>query len=333
MSFALAITGPTASGKTALSLALAERLGCEIISLDSMQIYERMDIGTAKATADERARVPHHMIDFLSPLENYSAEDYRADAMRAVRDIESRGKLPLFVGGTGLYMDTVIRGAELESPPSSDELKERLLASAVTDEEREALWQRLYEIDPESALKTHRNNVRRVVRALEIYELTGKTKTYFDELSKAVTPDVKIGMITLDFHDRDNLYKRVDLRVDQMMREGLLEEVSALYSEGLLDKGSTAAQAIGYKEIISYLDGESTLDEAVEKLKLSTRRYAKRQLTWFRHNADAKRLYIDREDGSMKERDELLAELFTLADEHIMAQKMTRIRGNIIESL
>ena len=127
MSFALAITGPTASGKTALSLALAERLGCEIISLDSMQIYERMDIGTAKATADERARVPHHMIDFLSPLENYSAEDYRADAMRAVRDIESRGKLPLFVGGTGLYMDTVIRGAELESPPSSDELKERLL--------------------------------------------------------------------------------------------------------------------------------------------------------------------------------------------------------------
>lgn len=315
MSFALAITGPTASGKTALSLALAERLNCEIISIDSMQIYKRMDIGTAKATAEERARVPHHMIDFLSPTENYSAEDYRADAMRVLSDIESRGRLPLFIGGTGLYMDTVIRGAVLLSPPSSEELKEKLLKSATTDEEREVLWQRLREVDPESAEKTHKNNVRRVIRALEIYELTGKTKTYFDNLSKMNKPDVNVGMITLDFHNRDNLYSRVDLRVDAMISEGLLDEVSSLYSEGLLEKGTTAAQAIGYKEFISYLDGECTLDEAVEQLKLSTRRYAKRQLTWFRHNTDAKRLYIDREDGSMKSTDELLAELFALADE------------------
>ena len=315
MSFALAITGPTASGKTALSLALAERLGCEIISIDSMQIYKRMDIGTAKATAEERARVPHHMIDVLSPTEKYSAEDYRADAMRVLSDIESRGRLPLFVGGTGLYMDTVIRGAVLLSPPSSEELKEKLLKSATTDEEREALWQRLREVDPESAEKTHKNNVRRVIRALEIYELTGKTKTYFDNLSKMNKPDVNVGMITLDFHNRDNLYSRVDLRVDAMISEGLIDEVSSLYSEGFLEKGTTAAQAIGYKEFISYLDGECTLDEAVEQLKLSTRRYAKRQLTWFRHNTDAKRLYIDREDGSMKNTDELLAELFALADE------------------
>lgn len=314
MSFALAITGPTASGKTALSLALAEKLGCEIISLDSMQIYKRMDIGTAKATEEERARVPHHMIDFLEPDVSYSAEDYRADAMRVLRDIESRGKLPLFVGGTGLYMDTIIRGSEISSPPSSDELKERLLASAVNDEEREALWQRLNEIDPESAEKTHKNNVRRVVRALEIYELTGKTKTYFDKLSKSSAPDVKVGMITLDFHNRDNLYSRVDLRVDQMLEEGLLDEVKILYSEGLLDKGTTAAQAIGYKEFISYLEGECTLDEAADQLKLSTRRYAKRQLTWFRHNEDALRLYIDREDGAMKDKDELLEELYALAD-------------------
>ena len=314
MSFALAITGPTASGKTALSLALAEKLGCEIISLDSMQIYKRMDIGTAKATEEERARVPHHMIDFLEPDVSYSAEDYRADAIRVLRDIESRGKLPLFVGGTGLYMDTIIRGSEIFSPPSSDELKERLLASAVTDEEREALWQRLNEIDPESAEKTHKNNVRRVVRALEIYELTGKTKTYFDKLSKSSAPDVKVGMITLDFHNRDNLYSRVDLRVDQMLEEGLLDEVKILYSEGLLDKGTTAAQAIGYKEFISYLEGECTLDEAADQLKLSTRRYAKRQLTWFRHNEDALRLYIDREDGAMKDKDELLEELYALAD-------------------
>jgi tRNA dimethylallyltransferase len=315
MSFALAITGPTASGKTALSLALAERFGCEIISIDSMQIYERMDIGTAKATREERARVPHHMIDFLPPTESYSAEDYRADAMRVLEDIESRGKLPLFVGGTGLYMDTVMRGSELASPPSSEELKAKLMASAVTDDEREALWQRLYEVDPASAEKTHKNNVRRVVRALEIYELTGKTKTYFDELSRASAPDVRVGMITLDFHNRDNLYSRVDTRVDQMMREGLLDEVSALYSEGLLIDGTTAAQAIGYKEIITYLDGKCTLSEAVDQLKLSTRRYAKRQLTWFRHNEDAKRLYIDREDGTLKELPELLSELYGMADE------------------
>ena len=317
MSFALAITGPTASGKTALSLALAERLGAEIISIDSMQIYKDMDIGTAKATAEERARVRHHMIDFLSPDESYSAEDYRASAMDVLRDIESRGKLPLFVGGTGLYMDTIMRGSELTSPPSSDELKEKLLAISNTDEEREALWQRLYAVDPESAQKTHRNNVRRVIRALEIYELTGKTKTYFDNLTKAQTPDVTVGMITLDFHNRDNLYSRVDMRVDQMMDEGLLAEVSTLYAEGVLKKGTTAAQAIGYKEIISYIDGECTLDEAVEFLKLSTRRYAKRQLTWFRHNTDAKRLYIDREDGTMKDKDELLTELYEMADELI----------------
>ena len=324
MSFALAITGPTASGKTALSLALAEHLGCEIISLDSMQIYKYMDIGTAKATAEERKRAPHHMLDFLDPTESYSAEDYRADAMRVLADIESRGRLPLFVGGTGLYMDTVIRGTQLTSPPSSDELKERLLASAVTDEERESLWQRLKEVDPESAEKTHKNNVRRVVRALEIYELTGKTKTYFDELTKAAKPDVTVGMITLDFHNRDNLYDRVNLRVDQMMDEGLVAEVDGLYRDGILKKDTTAAQAIGYKEIISYLDGECTLDEAVELLKLSSRRYAKRQLTWFRHNEDAVRLFIDREDGVMKSKEELVSELYGIADELINSKKTQR---------
>lgn len=315
MSFALAITGPTASGKTALSLALAQHLGCEIISIDSMQIYRYMDIGTAKATEQERKCAPHHMIDFLSPSENYSAEDYRADAMKVLREIESRGKLPLFVGGTGLYMDTVMRGVQLESPPSSDALKEKLLALADDEAYREKLWQKLKEIDPRSAEKTHKNNVRRVVRAIEIYELTGKTKTYFDELTKAAKPEVDVGMITLDFHNRDNLYRRVDMRVDQMMEEGLLDEVEALYRGGILLKGTTAAQAIGYKEIISYLDGECTLDEAVELLKLSSRRYAKRQLTWFRHNEDAIRLYVDREDGEMKNKDELIAELYSAADE------------------
>ena len=321
MSFALALTGPTASGKTALSLELARKYDCEIISIDSMQIYKEMDIGTAKATADERALVPHHMIDFLSPLEAYSAEDYRAAVMTVLDGIVQRGKTPLFVGGTGLYMDTVIRGAALISPPSSEKLRDMLLSHATTDEEREILWQRLKEIDPESASKTHKNNVRRVIRALEIYELTGKTKTYFDQMSRAVAPDITVGMITLDFHDRDNLYRRVDLRVDQMIDEGLVDEVSSLLERGLLKKNTTAAQAIGYKEIVEYLEGECTLDEAIEKLKLSTRRYAKRQLTWFRHNEGAKRLFIDRADGVMKTREELFLELSSMADELIAAHK------------
>lgn len=317
MIFAPAITGPTASGKTALSLYLARELGCEIISCDSMQIYKRMDIGTAKATAEERAVCPHHMIDFLSPTESYSAEDYRARAVEVAKDIYARGMMPLFVGGTGLYLDTVMRGGELMSPPSSDELKERLLATTLTEEGKEELWQRLRAIDPDSAEKIHKNNVRRVARAVEIYELTGKTKTYFDELSKQFHSEIDIGIITLDFHNRDNLYSRVDKRVDIMIDEGLVDEVRSLYTDGLLLPNTTAAQAIGYKEIVTYLEGKCTLDEAVELIKLSTRRYAKRQLTWFRHNENARRLYVDREDGSIKSVDELKKEALEIANELI----------------
>ena len=317
MIFAPAITGPTASGKTALSLYLAKALGCEIISCDSMQIYKRMDIGTAKATAEERAVCPHHMIDFLSPTESYSAEDYRARATEVAKDIFARGRMPLFVGGTGLYLDTVMRGGELMSPPSSEELRERLLANTLTEEGKEQLWQRLYEIDPESAEKTHKNNVRRVARAVEIYELTGKTKTYFDELSKQSRSEIDVGMITLDFHNRDNLYSRVDKRVDIMIDEGLVDEVRSLYTDGLLLPNTTAAQAIGYKEIVTYIEGKCTLDEAVELIKLSTRRYAKRQLTWFRHNENARRLYIDHDDGRAKSVDELKQEALEIANELI----------------
>lgn len=314
MIFALAITGPTASGKTALSLHLSRMLCCEIISSDSMQIYKGMDIGTAKATASERAVCPHHLIDFLSPTESFSAEDYRTMAIAKAKDIASRGKMPLFVGGTGLYIDTVMRAGELQSPPSSEELKQRLLASAVSDEQKEALWERLREIDPKSAEKIHKNNVRRVARAIEIYELTGKTKTYFDELSRQASSEVKVGMITLDFYNRDNLYARVDKRVDIMIDEGLTDEVKHLIDEGLLLPETTAAQAIGYKEMADYLSGKCTLREAVELIKLSSRRYAKRQLTWFRHNEDAKRLYVDREDGTMKNIEELEKELLEMAN-------------------
>jgi len=311
---ALSITGPAASGKTALSLACAERLGCEIISCDSMQIYRGMNIGTAKATEAEQARVPHHLIDILEPSEAYSAEQYREDAMRAAEEIVARGKIPLFVGGTGLYIDTVIRGNSLESPPSDPALSERLRREGEGEEGREALWQRLLAVDPDSAMRTHKNNVRRVARALEIYMLTGKTKTFFDEMSRAAGRDIEIGMITLDIHNRDTLYDRVNTRVDLMMEEGLLSEARALYERGLLDRKYTSSQAIGYKEMLSYLLGEESLEEATEQLKLSSRRYAKRQLTWFRHETDAHRLYLDLEDGTPRESEELIlsaCEFFT----------------------
>lgn len=307
MIFSLAITGPTASGKTALSLDLAERLGCEIISCDSMQIYKGMDIGTAKATVAERERVPHHLIDFLSPNENYSVESYRASAIECAKDITSRGRLPLFVGGTGLYIDSVSRAEAQDAPESDPEYRERLLSEIKTEEDVAALWERLREVDPLSAEKIHKNNIKRVIRALEIYDKTGKPKSQLDTESIEREGEVFVGMITLDFHDRELLYRRVDTRVDIMMEEGLLDEVKALYGAGLLSSG-TASAAIGYKELIEYLEGRASLSEAVENLKLASRRYAKRQLTWFRHEKGARVIYADTPDGKMKSAEELLSE-------------------------
>ena len=308
MIYSLAITGPTASGKTAISIELAKALSAEIISCDSMQIYKEMNIGTAKATELERQAVPHHMIDFLSPTEDYSVEAYREGALAAARDISSRGMLPMLVGGTGLYVDALMRAPISSVPESSREYRDEKLAKIKTEEDVCALWERLKEIDPVSAAAIHKNNVRRVIRAIEIYEATGKTKSYFDALSKKASPDMRVDMITLDFHNRENLYKRVDSRVDEMLDSGLVEEVDSLYRRGLLIPKTTAAQAIGYKEIVSYLNGEITLCEACELIKLSTRRYAKRQLTWFRHEQGAYRLYIDGEDGRIRSIAEIIDE-------------------------
>ena len=300
MIYALSVSGPTASGKTAVSIELAERIGAEIICCDSMQIYEKMDIGTAKATSAERARVPHHLLDFLPPGDPFSAEEYRNRAIPVAEDIQSRGKMPMFVGGTGLYIDTLMRARTDSVPESRREYRDKILESVRDEDAATVLWERLYAVDPESAETIHKNNVRRVIRALEIYDATGKPKSYFDKLSRTLSADMRIGMITLDFHNRDNLYSRVDLRVDSMMEEGLLAEVTRLYSAGYLGENTTARQAIGYKEIIDHIEGRCTLVEAVEQIKLSTRRYAKRQLTWFRHEENAYRLYIDGEDGKMR---------------------------------
>ncbi len=314
MIFALAITGPTASGKTSLSLNLAERLSAEIISCDSMQIYKGMDIGTAKATAEERARVPHHLIDFLSPTESYSVESYRAAAIECAREITERGRLPIFVGGTGLYIDSVSRALSQDAPESDPEYREKILSEIKTDEDITALWERLRAVDPESAEKIHKNNVKRVIRALEIYDATGKPKSLLDKESHGGEREVFVGMITIDFHDRELLYRRVDTRVDIMMREGLLDEVRSLYDAGLLASG-TASAAIGYKELVEYIEGRCTLDCAVESLKLATRRYAKRQLTWFRHEKDARVIYADTSDGKMRSEEELTAEALAIADQ------------------
>ena len=304
---ALAITGPTASGKTSLSLFIAKHFDGEIISCDSMQIYREMNIGTAKATAEEQAVVPHHLIDIVSPLESYSAQNYRADAIACAEEIVGRGKLPVFVGGTGLYIDTVMRPISTESPESSSEYREKILASLKSDEDITALWQRLQAVDPESAEKIHKNNIQRVIRALEIYDTTGKPKSLIDKESLSAPSDVDVKMITIDFHDREKLYERVNKRVDLMIEEGLIDEVKSLYDRGLL-VGKTASQAIGYKEIVEYIEGKCSLCEAVEKLKISTRRYAKRQLTWFRHESDAVTIYADTPDGRLKSADELGAE-------------------------
>ena len=312
---ALAIVGPTASGKTALSLSLAESLGCKIISCDSMQIYRGMDIGTAKATAEEQARAEHFLIDFLDPRESFSVESYRKMAMDAAREISSSGKTPLFVGGTGLYIDSVIRLENSGAPESNEEYRRRQMEIASREGGEDILWNRLREVDPDSAEKIHKNNVKRVIRALEIYDATGQTKTWFDSQTKAPNPEISVKMITLDFHNRDLLYDRVNRRVDIMMEEGLLSEVEALYRADMLRPETTAAQAIGYKEIVDYLDGRRTLAEAVEEIKLSSRRYAKRQLTWFRHEKDALKLFVDTEDGKMKSGDDLLAEALELIKE------------------
>ena len=317
MIHAIALTGPTASGKTALSLDIAEALGCEIISLDSMQIYKYMNIGTAKATDDERARVPHHMVDFLSPDEIFSAKAYKDMAMRCAEDITKRGKIPLFVGGTGLYLSTLVR-PDCEEPPESNPEYRRKIEETLTDEGKKIeLHERLRQIDPRSAESVHYNNTRRVIRALEIFDATGKTKTYFDDLTKRKNEDLTLTHVTLDFYERDNLYRRVDTRVDKMLEEGLIPEIEDLLARGYLRPETTAAQAIGYKELIGVLKGEKTLETATDELKQYSRNYAKRQLTWFRNTADKISVYVDTEDGAMRPYSDVLGECIKIFSSHL----------------
>ncbi len=288
----IAVAGPTASGKSALALELCKRLDGELISLDSMQIYRGLDIGTAKPTKAEQAEVRHHMIDICEPTENFSAAEFAERAHNVIADVQSRGKKAVLCGGTGLYLDTVLGRLDFGEIESDEKLRGELIAFAEKNG-AEALHERLREIDPQAAEKIHPNNVRRVARAIEIYELTGKTKTEHDREAISDSPYESL-IIGLDYDDREVLYNRINRRVDAMIEAGLEEEVRSLVSRRLLSAESTAGQAIGYKEMLGYIAGDCSLGDAVEKIKLGTRRYAKRQLTWLRRNPDINWLYPDR---------------------------------------
>ena len=271
------IGGPTASGKSSLALKLAQEFDGEIISADSMQIYKRLDTGTAKPTAEEQALVRHHLIDTVEPWENYSAADFVRDCKAAIEDVISRGKLPVVCGGTGLYIEALIHPTDY-SPETDADLQ---LREALMRKDAHTLWCELEQKDPETAAKTHENNKKRVVRALEIYYKTGKTKTETDKEQKKNESEYDVLLLLTGFGKREELYDRINRRVDVMMADELVEETKRLLENGDLRPGTTAYQAIGYKELFPYINGDGTLEECTEKLKQATRNYAKRQITWF----------------------------------------------------
>lgn len=291
----IGIVGPTAVGKTSLSVRLAKKYNGEIISCDSMQIYKGMDIGTAKVTPEEAEGIPHHLIDIIEPTEAFSCADYAKCAKELISDISKRGKTPIFCGGTGLYLDSV-----LEISSFGKTVKDEDYRHSLEDFAREhgavALHNRLKEVDPESAEAIHFNNVKRVIRALEIYKCTGKPKSVIDRENKKAPSPYESKIFFLTCEDKELLYSRIEKRVDIMMESGLLDEVKRLYDTGTFESSATASGAIGYKELIPYLKGESDLDSCIAQLKLSTRHYAKRQLTWFKKKSNYVTVYVDKED-------------------------------------
>ncbi|EKN70615.1 tRNA delta(2)-isopentenylpyrophosphate transferase [Neobacillus bataviensis LMG 21833] len=277
----LVIIGPTAVGKTKLSIEMAKQYNGEIISGDSMQIYRGMDIGTAKVTKNEMDGIPHYLIDIKEPSENFSVAEFQHLVRDRINEIAKKGKLPIIVGGTGLYIQSVIYDYQFSDVPGNEAFRHKL-EEKVKEIGNEALYKELQEVDPESAAQIHPNNVRRVIRALEIFHLTGKTMHEFQSTQQRdLLYNTALVGLTMD---REKLYERINTRVDLMLDEGLLKEVTGLHQQGL--RGCQSVQAIGYKEIYDYLDGKIPLEEAVENLKQNSRRYAKRQLTWFRNKMD-----------------------------------------------
>ena len=276
----VAVGGPTATGKTALSVALAKEFGGEIINADSMQVYKNLNVGTAKPTAEERQGIPHHLLDFLTPETPYSVADFTALAGALEHEISSRGHLPILVGGTGLYVQSFLYGVRFAAEKTPDGLREQL-AVELNKKGPEAMYAELQAVDPEAAAAIHPNNHVRVLRALEHYRATGKKLS--EQKADSLPPEkpYRSLILGLDFPERAQLYRRIDLRVDKMLDAGLLDEAKLVYDHRQIYR--TAAQAIGYKEFFPYFEGTAPLDACTEKLKQASRNYAKRQLTWFRH--------------------------------------------------
>ena len=286
----IVICGPTASGKTALSIELAKQIHGEIVSCDSMQIYKDMNIGTAKPTPEEMQGIKHYLIGYVSPEVRYSVADYKADAKKAIKEIIQKGKMPIVVGGTGLYLDSLIYEIEYQDIKFDEEYRKEL-EKEVDEKGLEELYERAKQIDAKAIEKISPNDKKRILRILEIYHATGKTKTEqeIESRKKEVEYDYKV--YALDW-DRQKLYDRINKRVDMMVEKGLIEEVKQILDK--YDTFPTAMQGLGYKEVVEYLEGKLTKEEMIEKIKMETRRYAKRQLTWFRKNKQT--IWLNAED-------------------------------------
>lgn len=284
MNKVIVVCGPTASGKTALAVELAKLYNGEVISADSMQIYTDMNVASAKATPEEQQGIPHHLLGFLDPSESFSVADYVALCDKAVKDILSRGKTPIICGGTGLYISSFVDNITFDDSKQDFEFREAMRKFAE-EKGAAALLERLRKVDPETAETLHENNVGRIIRALEVYETTGHTISEAKAMSRAVPSPYDFIMLTLEYENREQLKERINKRVDIMMENGLLDEARECFAQ---PDRPTAAQAIGIKELYPYLRGEKELFECVEELKLRTRQYAKRQMTWFRRD---KRIY------------------------------------------
>ena len=293
MSNIICVVGPTASGKTALAVELAKEYHGEVISCDSMQIYKRMDIGTAKPTVEEMQGIPHHMIDIIEPTEDFSVSRYCQMASPILEDVLARGKTAVLCGGTGLYVDALIKGNDFAPTPATG-CRERLEERART-EGMEALTQELRAVDPESVERSQ-GNPRRILRALEVYLETGETITAHNKRTQAIPPKYTAQWLAVDYVNRQDLYDRIDLRVERMVRGGLLEEIRSLLDSSIPEK-ATAMQAIGYKEFVDVLAGRCSVEEAIAQVQQSSRRYAKRQITWFKRNPEVQWLRRDESTG------------------------------------
>jgi len=279
----MVITGPTATGKTGFAALLAKKINGEVVSADSMQVYKHMDIGTAKPVVEEMLGVAHHMIDIVPPWENYSVARYVEDATKCIDDILRRGKQPVLAGGTGLYIDSLLAGREFLARVDSEQRRD--LEAEYDDIGGDAMLLKLHGFDPYSAVKLHANDKKRIVRAFETYYATGKTISQHDLETKSVPPRYNAVKFALSFSDRERLYERIDRRVDTMLKRGLEHEVSSLLEMGV-PRDCTALQAIGYKEMVGAILGKFSIESAVEKVKMESRRYAKRQLTWLRGDSE-----------------------------------------------